>query len=85
MTGITARNLEHCVSISRRATRFVNGSPGTRAKPLPSPILPPVEIGVLGPAEARRDGALVDLGARKQRALLCALALYRGWCRLQIV
>ncbi len=37
-----------------------------------------MEIGVLGPAEARRGGVPVDLGARKQRALLCALALHRG-------
>jgi DNA-binding SARP family transcriptional activator len=33
---------------------------------------------VLGPVEARLDGASVDLGTPKQRALLCALALSLG-------
>ncbi len=37
-----------------------------------------MRVGVLGVAEARRDGAPVDLGTRKQRALLAALALHRG-------
>jgi DNA-binding SARP family transcriptional activator len=37
-----------------------------------------VEVGVLGPAEACRDAGPVDLGPRKQRALLCALALHRA-------
>ena len=37
-----------------------------------------MRVGVLGATEARRDGAPVDLGTRKQRALLAALALHRG-------
>lgn len=37
-----------------------------------------VHVGILGPAEVRLDGAAVDLGTRKQRALLAALAMYRG-------
>jgi DNA-binding SARP family transcriptional activator len=37
-----------------------------------------MHVGVLGVAEARRSGAPVDLGTRKQRALLAALALHRG-------
>ncbi len=37
-----------------------------------------MRVGVLGVAEARRDRAPVDLGTRKQRALLAALALHRG-------
>lgn len=37
-----------------------------------------MRVGVLGAAEARLDGAPVDLGTRKQRALLAALALHRG-------
>lgn len=37
-----------------------------------------VEVLVLGPVEARRAGASVDLGTPKQRALLCALALSIG-------
>ena len=35
-------------------------------------------MSVLGAAEARLDGVPVDLGTRKQRALLAALALHRG-------
>ncbi len=42
------------------------------------PYCSPMRVGVLGVAEARRDGAPVDLGTRKQRALLAALALHRG-------
>lgn len=35
-------------------------------------------MGILGAAEARLDGAVVDLGTRKQRALLAALTLSHG-------
>lgn len=37
-----------------------------------------MRVAVLGPAEVSRGGAPVDLGTRKQRALLAALALHRG-------
>jgi DNA-binding SARP family transcriptional activator len=37
-----------------------------------------VDVQVLGPAQVRRAGAPVDLGPRKQRALLAALALHAG-------
>ena len=37
-----------------------------------------VQLGVLGPTQVVREGRLVDLGTRKQRALLAALALYPG-------
>ncbi len=37
-----------------------------------------MRVGILGAAEARIDGAAVDLGTRKQRALLAALAMRRG-------
>lgn len=37
-----------------------------------------MRVGVLGATEARRNRAPVDLGTRKQRALLAALALHRG-------
>ena len=37
-----------------------------------------MEVGILGPAEVRRGEVPVDLGTRKQRALLAALALSRG-------
>lgn len=37
-----------------------------------------VQVAVLGPVEATLDGAPVDLGTPKQRALLGALALHRG-------
>ena len=37
-----------------------------------------VRIGVLGAAEAQLDGVAVDLGTRKQRALLAGLTLHRG-------
>ncbi len=37
-----------------------------------------MQLGVLGSAQASSDGAPVDLGPRKQRALLSALALHRG-------
>ena len=37
-----------------------------------------MEVGVLGPAEVHRGEVSVDLGTRKQRALLAALALSRG-------
>ena len=44
----------------------------------PGPILSAMRVSVLGAAETRVDGVPVDLGTRKQRALLAALALYRG-------
>ena len=37
-----------------------------------------MQLGVLGPAQASSGGAVVNLGPRKQRALLAALALHRG-------
>ncbi len=37
-----------------------------------------VRVGILGAAEARLDGVGIDLGTRKQRALLAALAMRRG-------
>ncbi len=37
-----------------------------------------MRVGILGAAEARLNGSAVDLGTRKQRALLAALAMHRG-------
>lgn len=37
-----------------------------------------VRVAVLGPVEVLRDGTAVELGTRKQRALVAALALHRG-------
>jgi len=37
-----------------------------------------VRVGILGAAEVQSNGAVVDLGTRKQRALLAALAMHRG-------
>ena len=37
-----------------------------------------MRVGILGAAEAESNGAAVDLGTRKQRALLAALAMHRG-------
>ncbi len=37
-----------------------------------------MRVGILGAAEASIDGVAVDLGTRKQRALLAALAMRRG-------
>ena len=37
-----------------------------------------MRVGILGAAEAQSNGAAVDLGTRKQRALLAALAMHRG-------
>lgn len=37
-----------------------------------------MRVGILGAAEARLNGTAVDLGTRKQRALLAALAMHRG-------
>lgn len=37
-----------------------------------------MRVGILGAAQASLDGVPVDLGTRKQRALLAALALHRG-------
>ena len=36
---------------------------------------PKLQFGILGPLEVTRDGAVVDLGARKQRAVLAVLLL----------
>jgi DNA-binding SARP family transcriptional activator len=41
-------------------------------------MLSAVRVGVLGAAEARLDDRALDLGTRKQRAVLAALALRRG-------
>ncbi|WP_395657673.1 BTAD domain-containing putative transcriptional regulator, partial [Nocardioides sp.] len=38
-----------------------------------------MQVSVLGPVEVVLDGAPVDLGTPKQRALVAALALSRGW------
>lgn len=38
-----------------------------------------MEVSVLGPVEVSREGVPVDLGTPKQRALVTALALSRGW------
>lgn len=38
-----------------------------------------MEVSVLGPVEVSREGEPVDLGTPKQRALVAALALSRGW------
>ncbi|MBZ5736594.1 BTAD domain-containing putative transcriptional regulator [Nocardioides mangrovi] len=38
-----------------------------------------MEVSVLGPVEVTRSGEPVDLGTPKQRALISALALSRGW------
>jgi YVTN family beta-propeller protein len=46
------------------------GEAEAAAKPTPK-----LQFRILGPLEARRDGAIVDLGARKQRAVLALLLL----------
>src|SRR5262245_53056010 len=38
----------------------------------------PIEFGLLGPLEIRRDGAVVPLRARKQRLLLADLLVHRS-------
>ena len=43
------------------------------------PYAADVEVAVLGPVEVRLHGDPVDLGTPKQRALVAALALSRGW------
>ena len=43
------------------------------------PYAADVEVAVLGPVEVTLNGARVDLGTPKQRALVSALALSRGW------
>ena len=43
------------------------------------PYAAEVEVGVLGPVEVRLNGDPVELGTPKQRALVSALALSRGW------
>lgn len=48
--------------------------PGSRA-----PYAAAVEVCVLGPVEVSLAGEPVDLGTPKQRALVAALALSRGW------
>ena len=37
-----------------------------------------MRVGILGATEAQSNGAAVDLGTRKQQALLAALAMHRG-------
>lgn len=56
-----------------------------QVRPLEPPLNPSlvgtlsvVEVRVLGPLEVVIDGRVVDLGARKQRSLVAALALHRG-------
>ncbi|GAW50521.1 Transcriptional activator domain [Nocardioides sp. PD653-B2] len=44
-----------------------------------APYAPRVEVSVLGPVEVTLGGQSVDLGTPKQRALVAALALSRGW------
>src|SRR4051794_412906 len=51
---------------------------GTAEVERPLPIVPSVRVGILGAAEARSGREPVDLGTRKQRALLAALALHDG-------
>lgn len=50
------------------------------ARPYAADVSPPahLEVAVLGALEVRRDGAALDLGAPKQRALLATLVLARG-------
>ena len=43
------------------------------------PYAADVEVAVLGPVEVTLNGTPVDLGTPKQRALVSALALSRGW------
>ena len=43
------------------------------------PYAADVEVAVLGPVEVSSNGSPVDLGTPKQRALVTALALSRGW------
>ncbi len=45
---------------------------------VPATYIALVHVGILGAAEVRLDGVAVDLGTRKQRGLLAALALHRG-------
>ena len=69
----------------RSATRVVawratgSGSPDRVPPGVGVPRLCAVEVSVLGPVEVRRAGGSVDLGTPKQRALVAALALSRGW------
>lgn len=51
---------------------------GFRLEDVSAPHTSSVRVGILGAAEARLSGAVVDLGTRKQRALLTALAMHRG-------
>lgn len=53
------------------SSRDVDRRPG---RPYPADV----RVGILGAAEARLNGVAVDLGTRKQRALLAALAMRRG-------
>ena len=46
---------------------------------LAPPYAAAVEVSVLGPVEVSLAGEPVDLGTPKQRALVAALALSRGW------
>jgi DNA-binding SARP family transcriptional activator len=51
---------------------------GITARRAPLAYSAKVQVRVLGPAAAERDGTAVDLGAPKQRGLLAALALHAG-------
>ena len=44
-----------------------------------APYAASVEVSILGPVQVALDGRVVDLGTPKQRALVSALALSRGW------
>ena len=50
--------------------------PGRRGNRRGDPVS--FSYGILGPLEVRRDGALVDLGSGRQRALLAMLVLHAG-------
>ncbi len=49
------------------------------ARAVAGPYAADVEVAVLGPVEVTLNGTPVDLGTPKQRALVSALALSRGW------
>ena len=51
---------------------------GVRCTDRGSIATPTMDVRLLGPIEARRDDELIELGARKQRAMLAMLALQVG-------